>query len=114
MRFPTVTRLVLAAALLSGGAALARREVKDFQAPREQTPEEIEAAKARARNGNMAAYGKDVQIKEKPVPWNAIGIAGLVFLVATPFAVRVYRDTTKEIADANTFGVSKARAGEDD
>jgi hypothetical protein len=109
----TLSRLVLLSALLSGGAVLAARPVQNFQAPAEMTDEEKAALKAQQLGGNINAYGKDIQIKETPVPWAAIGLAGIVFLVATPFAVRAYRNTTKEIADTNTFGASPA-AGADE
>ena len=109
MRMLSLTRVVLTAALLWGGAALAKREVKEFEPPPVLSEAELEAAKARARNGNMAAYSKDIQIKPEPTPWMAIGLGVLVLGAATPFALRVYRNTAKEIATANTFGVSRAR-----
>ncbi|WP_426757436.1 hypothetical protein [Myxococcus sp. Y35] len=102
--------MLLVLALSSGGAALAqppRKQVQEFQAPREMTPEEREAAKQRAMGNNLNAYGKDVQLKQKPIPWMAIGLAGLVFLVTTPFAIRAYRKTSKDIAGQNTFGVNR-------
>lgn len=108
MRY-VLPRLVLVLALTSGGAALAqpRRQVQDFQAPRELTPEEKEAAKQRAMGNNLNSYGKDVQVKQRPIPWMAIGLVGIVFAVVTPFALRAYRNTTKEIAGANTFGANR-------
>lgn len=115
MRHPSLPRLLLVLALASGGAALAqpRRQVQDFNTPREQTPEEREAAKQRAMGNNLNAYGKDVEVKQKPIPWMAIGLAGLVFLVTTPFAIKAYKGTTKEIADQNTFGTNRGD-GEDE
>jgi hypothetical protein len=76
--------------------------------------EEKAALKAQQLGGNINAYGKDIQIKETPVPWAAIGLAGLVFLAATPFALRAYRNTSKEIADSNTFGTGAARDAEEE
>lgn len=113
MRTPSLSRVVLAAALLWGGSALAKREVKDFEAPPVMSEEELEAAKARARNGNMASYSKDVQIKPEPTPWMAIGLGVLVLTAATPFALYAYRNTAKELATANTFGVRSARDDEE-
>ncbi|MBN1203597.1 MAG: hypothetical protein JXB05_01565 [Myxococcaceae bacterium] len=110
----TLSRLVLLSALLSGGAALAGRPVQDFQPPPAMTEEEKQALKEQQLRGNMNAYSKDIQIKETPVPWLAIGLAGLVFLVATPFALRAYRSTTKEIANTNTFGLSGARDADEE
>jgi len=110
----TLSRLVLLSALLTGGAVLAGRPVQEFQAPAQMTDEEKAALKAQQLGGNINAYGKDIQIKETPVPWAAIGLAGIVFLVATPFALRAYRNTTKEIADTNTFGASGAAGAEEE
>ena len=109
MRTLSLSRVVLTAALLWGGAALAKREVKSFEAPKEMSQEELEAAKARARNGNMNPYDKDVKVEAEPIPWMAIGLAGIVFVVAAPFAVNVFRNTSKEIATANTFGTTRSR-----
>lgn len=109
MRTRSLIRLVLTVSLLSGGAALAKREVRDFEAPRQMSAEEIEAAKLRAKNGNINSYQKDVQIKAEPIPWMAIGLAVLTLAVAAPFGVWVYRGTAKEMATANTFGSKGVR-----
>lgn len=71
------------------------------------TAEEREAAKQRAMGNNLNSYGKDVQLKQKPIPWMAIGLAGLVFVVAVPFGIRAYRNTSKDIAGQNTFGANR-------
>ncbi len=109
-----LSRLVLLSALLAGGSALAGRPVQQFEPPPEMTEEEKTALKAQQLGGNMNAYNKDIQIKETPVPWAAIGLGGLVLLAAVPFALRAYRNTTKEIADSNTFGVSGGHGAEDE
>ncbi|MCP3142280.1 hypothetical protein [Pyxidicoccus xibeiensis] len=108
MRY-VLPRLVLVLALTSGGAALAqpRKQVQEFQAPREMTPEEREEAKQRAMGNNLNSYGKDIQVKQKPFPWMAVGLAGLVFLGTVPFAIRAYRNTTKDISGANTVGAHR-------
>ena len=108
MRTSALIRVALTSALLWGGAALAKREVREFKPPPEISEKELEAAKARARNGNMAAYSKDIQIKPEPTPWTAIGLGALVLVAATPFALHFYRNTSKEIANANTFGINRA------
>ncbi len=115
MRPNLLPRLLLVLALASGGAALAqpRRQVQDFNTPREMTAEEREAAKQRAMGNNLNGYTKDMEVKSKPIPWMAIGLAGIVFLVTMPFAVRAYRSTTKEISDQNTFGNNRGE-GEDE
>ncbi|AKQ66205.1 hypothetical protein A176_003117 [Myxococcus hansupus] len=107
--------MILVLALCSGGAALAqpRKQVQDFQAPREMTAEEREAAKQRAMGNNLNSYGKDVQLKQKPFPWMATGLAGIVFLVTTPFAIRAYRRTSKDIGGQNAFGTNRG-GGEDE
>lgn len=109
-----LSRLIIVSALLCGGAVLAARPVQNFEAPPEMTEEEKAALKARQLGGNINAYGNDIQIKETPIPWTAISLAGLVFLVATPFAVRAYRSTTKEIADSNTVGVAAGRDADEE
>jgi hypothetical protein len=110
----TLSRLVLLSALLTGGAVLAGRPVQEFQPPPQMTEEERNALKAQQLGGNINAYGKDIQIKETPVPWAAIGLAGLIFVVATPFALRAYRNTTKEISTVGTFGARSSGDAEEE
>jgi len=110
----TFSRLIILTALLSGGAVLAGRPVQDFEPPPELTEEQKAELKARQLGGGLNGYGKDIQIKETPVPWGAIGLGVLVLLAATPFAWRAYRNTTKEIADVNTVGVTSPRAAGDE
>jgi hypothetical protein len=110
----TFSRLIILSALLSGGAVLAGRPVQSFEPPPEMTEEEKAALKAKQLGGGLNGYGNDIQIKETPVPWGAIGLAGLVFAVAAPFAFRAYRNTTKEIADVNTVGVANPRAADEE
>jgi Spy/CpxP family protein refolding chaperone len=109
-----LSRLVLLSALLAGGSSLAGRPVQNFEPPPQMTEEEKAALKKQQLGGNMNAYNKDIQIEETPIPWAAFGLAGLVLLVATPFALRAYRNTTKEIDDSNTFGVSGGQSAEDE
>ncbi|WP_338866344.1 hypothetical protein [Myxococcus stipitatus] len=115
MQTPSLARLLLVLALATGGAALAqpRKPVQDFQAPREITAEEREAAKQRAMGNNLNSYGKDIQVKAQPFPWKAVGLAGIVFLAAIPFGIRAFRSTSKEMSNANTFGNNSNR-GEDE
>jgi hypothetical protein len=110
----TLSRLILVSALLFGGAVLAGRPVQEFQQPDAMTDEEKAALKAQQLGGNINSYSKDIQIKETPVPWAFIGLISLVFLVATPFAVRAYRNTTKEIAETNSFGPPPAQENEEE
>lgn len=105
------SRLLVVLVLVTGGAALAqRRQLQSFQGE-EMTQEERDAARARPKY-NINSYGRDIQIKEEPIPWKALGLGFFALMVTAPFAWRAYRSTTKEIADSNVFGVSSARAGE--
>jgi len=110
----TLSRLIVLSALLSGGAVLAARPVPTFEPPPEMTEEQKAELKARQLGGNLNGYGNDIQIKETPVPWGAIGLAVLVFAAATPFAVRAYRSTTREIANSNTVGVTSPRGADEE
>lgn len=114
MRSSFLPRLLVVLVLVTGGAALAqqRRQIQDFQGG-EMTQQQRDAERSRPKY-NINSYGKDVKIKEDPVPWMAIGLAFISFAVAAPFAWRAYKGTTKEMSDANVFGVSGARAGEQD
>jgi hypothetical protein len=77
--------------------AFAKRP-SEFQAPPELTEEEIAAArneaKAQSRIGEFAETQRDIP---EPTPWGAIILAGLAFLVASPFAVMAFRSTAKEL-----------------
>ncbi|WNG31723.1 hypothetical protein F0U62_25780 [Cystobacter fuscus] len=102
--------------LVSGGAALAqpqpqRRQLHSYQ-DTEMTLEERNAARARPKS-NINAYTKDIKVKEEPIPWKAIGLAVIAFAITAPFAWRAYKGTTRDIAAANTFGISSSRGGED-
>jgi len=100
--------------LVLGGAALAqpqRRQLNSYQ-DEEMTLEERNASRARPKS-NINAYTKDIKVKEEPIPWKALGLAVIAFAVTAPFAWRAYKGTTRDIAAANTFGVSSSRGGED-
>ncbi|HYO66505.1 MAG TPA: hypothetical protein VEU33_10510 [Archangium sp.] len=110
MRLPLVSRLLVVLVLVTGGAALAqRRQLQSFQGE-EMTQEERDAARSRPKY-NINAYGRDIQIKEEPMPWKAIGLGVIAMIVAAPFAWRAYRSTTKEMSEANVFGVASSRVG---
>jgi hypothetical protein len=105
MRSSLLSRLLVVLVLVSGGAALAqRRQLNQFQGE-EMTQEQRDAARSKPKY-NINAYGKDIKVKEEPFPWMALGLAGIVFAAVSPFAYRAYKSTTKDIADANTFGVA--------
>ena len=96
-------KIVVATALLLGGGALAGRKPQDFQEPSKMTEEELAAAKARSK-GSINSYGEVMEEKPKPFPWMLAGLAGIAFVVALPFAVRAYANTSKEIAGNKSFG----------
>jgi hypothetical protein len=111
MRPTSLSRLLAVLVLVTGGAALAqRRQLNQFQGE-EMTQEQLDADRSKPKY-NINAYGNDIQIKEEPIPWKAIGLGVFALMVTAPFAWRAYRSTTKEMAEANVFGVSSARAGE--
>ncbi len=111
MRPPSFSRLLVVLVLVTGGAALAqRRQLPTFQAE-EMTQAERDAARSRPKY-NINSYNQDIQIKEEPIPWKAITLGFIAMLVTAPFAWRAYRSTTREMAEANVFGVSSARADE--
>ncbi|HYO53564.1 hypothetical protein [Archangium sp.] len=99
MRLPCFSRPLVVLVLVTGGAALAQRlQLQEFQAE-EMAQQERDAARARPKY-NINAYGNDIQIKEEPFPWMALGLACIAFAVTTPFAWRVYKNTTQEMAEA--------------
>lgn len=102
MRSARLAHLLLLGTLLGSAALAQSRKPQEFQAPRQMSEEEIEAAKRRSKlNPDLHDYGKDVTAEVKPIPWMAVGLIGMVFLVALPFALRAYRDTANEIRAAN-------------
>lgn len=113
MRFPSYSRLLVVLVLVTGGAALAqRRQLQDFQGG-EMTQQEREAARGRPKY-NINGYTKDIQVKPEETPWKAILLGVIAMCVTAPFAWRIYKGTTKEMADANVFGVSSSRVSEAD
>lgn len=98
MRSTRFLRLALLGLALGSAAYAQHKKPQEFQPPREMTEEEIAAAKD-ASKSNLNRYGNDVTDKVSPVPWMAIGLLVLVFAVATPFALRAYRDTASEIRE---------------
>ena len=116
MHLSRFSRPLAALALALGVATLAqaqphRRELNSFQ-DNQMTLEERNAARAKPRY-NINAYGKDVKVKEEHFPWMALGLAAIAFAVSAPFAWRLYRGASRDIAAANTFGVSGNRSSED-
>lgn len=63
--------------------------------------EEIAAAKERSKH-RFNEWDKDAPKESKPIPWMALGLAGLAFLISAPFALRAFRNTSREITNADS------------
>jgi hypothetical protein len=91
---------LLGAALLIGGSALAKKP-GEFQAPQQMTEEELAAAKARSKT-HFNEWDKDAPKEGPPFPWMAVSLAGICFLVAAPFALRAFKNTSRELNGADS------------
>lgn len=91
------------------GAALAGKDLRGFKPPHEMTPEELEASK-RASRTNVNDYAGQVTEEVSPIPWKAIGLVGAALLLATPLALRYYRETAESAG--NSKRKSRARIQE--
>ncbi len=94
------TRYLLIVALLgSTWVFAAGKKPTEFQAPNQMTEEELAEAKARSKN-KLNGFAEVQSEKPKDIPWMLLGLVGISFLVATPFALRAFRGTSKEIAES--------------
>ena len=84
---------------LAGSAYAAGKKPGDFQAPAQMTEEELAEAKARSKS-KLNGFDEKMEEKPKPFPWMFAGLIGISFIVATPFALRAFRGTSKEIAES--------------
>lgn len=84
---------------LAGSSFAAGKKPGDFQAPAQMTEEELAEAKARSKN-KLNGFDEKASEKPKDIPWMMIGLIGISFLAATPFALRAFRNTSKEIAES--------------
>lgn len=91
---------LVGAALLIGSEALAKKP-GEFQAPQQMTEEELAAAKARSKS-KVNEWDKDAPKESPPIPWMAIGLAGISFLAAAPFALRAFKNTSRELTGADS------------
>jgi hypothetical protein len=114
MHLPPLSRLLIVLVLVTGGAAMAQpqRKLQSFEGE-VMTQEQRDAARSKSKY-NINSYGKDIPVKDEPFPWMALGLAGLVFVVVSPFAYRAYKSTAKEMSQAHVFGVSSSREGAED
>lgn len=96
--------------LLVGSLAAAQGRVNEFKGgPKQLSEDEIAALKEVARKGNVSDFRETGQEKPKPIPWMAIGLGVIAFIVAIPFAMRTYRDTSREVSEATAFASSARR-----
>jgi hypothetical protein len=102
----------LALALFLGGMSYAARKPQDFQEPAKMTDEEVAAAKARSK-GSMNSYGETQSDKPKEFPIYFAVLVGIAFMVAIPFAVRAYSNTSKEIGGNKALGPPPRRSKAD-
>jgi len=87
---------LLAALALSGTAfAVGPKKVNEYKAP-ELSDEEREA-QAQSRKNKVHTWTDDADEPEKPFPWMFVGLAGLAFLTAIPFALKAYRQSADEL-----------------
>jgi len=94
-------RSCLVLALFLAGAAFgAGKKPTDFQAPAQMTDEELAEAKARSKS-KLNGFDEKQSEKPKDIPWMLIGLIGISFLGAAPFALRAFRNTSKEIAESS-------------
>ena len=100
MKLRSALPWLLGAVLLIGGAAFAKRPT-DFTAPQQMSEEEIAAAKERSKN-KLNGYDEKMEEKPRPFPWMAVGLAGIAFLIAAPFGLRAFKQTSREITGADS------------
>ena len=93
-------RYLLVLALLGSAAVFAAgKKPGEFQAPNQMTEEELADAKARSKN-KLNGFDEKMEDKPKPFPWMLVGLVAISFIAATPFALRAFRGTSKEIAES--------------
>jgi len=99
------SRLLLGAVLLFAGVALAR-DVKEF------TGSASSMSKKKGGGAEVNGWnGSDATVEVQGPPWMAIGLGVIVLLVATPFALRMYKATSDEVEGARNAG---RRVSQDD
>jgi hypothetical protein len=91
--------LLILALLASGVAFAAGKKPGEFNAPAQMTEEELAEAKARSKS-HLNGFDEKGSEKPKDPPWMLIGMVAISFIVATPFALRAFRGTSKEISES--------------
>jgi len=100
MKLRSALPWLVGAVLLSSASAFAKRPT-EFQAPQQMTEEEIAAAKERSKN-KLNGFDEKMEEKPKPFPWMAVSLAGIAFLVTGRFALRAFKQTSREITGADS------------
>lgn len=106
-----LTRIVFALSLLASLSVFAAK-MGEFKETR-SSAEELERAKRGAKY-NMGSWSGDSTAEVAPFPWMAAGLAVIVLIVAAPFALKMYSNTSKDITAAQTFGAQGSREGSDE
>jgi hypothetical protein len=108
-----LTRLLFAASLLTCLTVFAQRgKMSEFKEDRSSAD-----ARDKAKRGakyNMGSWSGDTSQQTAPFPWMAAGLVVIALLVAAPFAIKMYANTAKEQADANSFGAQGPAETEDE
>jgi hypothetical protein len=94
--------LLIAVALGLAVAALGQRpskEVHEYSGPADDRPRKSYAGKP-----TVDAFGAKNEPPPKPFPWVALGVAGLVVLIAAPIAYTQFMKTRTELESLKTFG----------
>lgn len=103
-RFPLILAIFFAATVLAAG-----KKPIEFTPPSQMTEEELAEAKA-ASKSKVNAFDEKQEEKPKDFPWMLAGMVLIAFAVATPFALRAFRDTSKEIS-GSTEALTAGRRG---
>lgn len=92
----TALSALFLAAVLASPLALAKKPT-DFREPTEMTEADYEAAQA-AKKGKLVGYNAGI-VEEKPreIPWMLIGLFAICVTIATPFAMKMFASTAKDI-----------------
>ena len=89
-------KALLVVGVLFSATALAKKPT-DFREPTEMTEDDYQAARENKR-GTLSGYDAGiVEEKQHDVPWMLVALAGLCIAIATPFAIRSYTQTAKDI-----------------
>jgi hypothetical protein len=91
-----------------------KANLQDFSgSAKEATEEEIKAARKKAAGiQDLGAFGASKEPPPKPFPWAAVVLGLLVMGAISPFALKMYKGTRKDLEDQSTFGMGKgARRG---